>query len=114
MTRTKKIMIIVAIPACVFLLACGNKVKQTDSMANDGLPAAEELQTDTAESSVQNESPKEVESPSSQKVSSSSSSITNRSATYDNMRGFDPASEDDMEDNGMSRYIENNDEEGWD
>ena len=27
----------------------------------------------------------------------------------DNMRGFDPA-----EDNGMSRYMENNDEEGWD
>ena len=33
---------------------------------------------------------------------------------HDNMRGFDPASEDDMEDNGMSRYMENNDEEGWD
>ena len=32
----------------------------------------------------------------------------------DNMRGFDPASEDDMEDNGMSRYMENNEEEGWD
>ena len=32
----------------------------------------------------------------------------------DNMRGFDPASEDDMEDNGMSRYMENNDEDGWD
>jgi hypothetical protein len=32
----------------------------------------------------------------------------------DNMRGFDPASEDDMEDNGMSRYMENNDEEGRD
>ena len=32
---------------------------------------------------------------------------------YDNMRGFDPASEDDMEDNGMSRYVENYDEEGW-
>ena len=30
-----------------------------------------------------------------------------------NMRGFDPASEDDMDDNGMSRYMENNDEEGW-
>ena len=28
--------------------------------------------------------------------------------------GDDPASEDDMEDNGMSRYMENNDEEGWD
>ena len=30
----------------------------------------------------------------------------------DNMRGFDPASEDDMDDNGMSRYMENNDEVG--
>jgi hypothetical protein len=26
------------------------------------------------------------------------------------MRGFDPASEDDMDDNGMSRYMENNDD----
>ena len=33
---------------------------------------------------------------------------------HDNMRGFDPASEDDMDDNGMTRYMENNDEEGWD
>ena len=33
---------------------------------------------------------------------------------YDNMRGFDPASEDDMDDNGMSRYMENNNDEGWD
>ncbi len=32
----------------------------------------------------------------------------------DNMRGFDPASEDDMDDNGMTRYMEVNDEEGWD
>lgn len=30
------------------------------------------------------------------------------------MRGFDPASEDDMDDNGMSRYMEANDDEGWD
>ena len=34
-------------------------------------------------------------------------------SSYDNMRGFDPASEDDMDDNGMSRYMENDDEEGW-
>ena len=34
--------------------------------------------------------------------------------SHDNMRVFDPASEDDMDDNGMSRYMENNDEEGWD
>jgi hypothetical protein len=30
-----------------------------------------------------------------------------------NMRGWDPASEDDTHDNGMSRWSENNDEEGW-
>ena len=53
------------------------------------------------------------------KPASSSRSIRSSSKTYDdddydNMRGFDPASEDDMDDNGMSRYMENNDEEGWD
>ena len=45
---------------------------------------------------------------------SSSRSVRSSSSNYDNMRGFDPASEDDMDDNGMSRYMENNDEEGWD
>ncbi len=29
------------------------------------------------------------------------------------MRHFDPASEDDMDDNGMGRYMENNVDEGW-
>ena len=38
---------------------------------------------------------------------------SNNMPQYDNMRGFDPPSEDDMDDNGMSRYMENNDEEGW-
>jgi len=45
---------------------------------------------------------------------SSNYSRDSREKETDNMRGFDPASEDDMEDNGMSRYMENNDEEGWD
>jgi len=31
----------------------------------------------------------------------------------DGMRGFDPATEDDLEDNGMTRYMENTDERGW-
>lgn len=44
---------------------------------------------------------------------SSSSVDSRRSGHDDNMRGFDPASEDDMDDNGMSRYMENNDEVGW-
>ena len=30
------------------------------------------------------------------------------------MRGFDPASEDDMDDNGMQRYFDANDDEAWD
>ena len=54
----------------------------------------------------------EVKMPSTPTASSSSHS--HESSSYDNMRGFDPASEDDMEDNGMSRYMENNDEKGWD
>ena len=52
-----------------------------------------------------------------QKVSStptsSNSSHSYESSSYDNMRGFDPASEDDMDDNGMSSYMENNDDAGW-
>ena len=47
-------------------------------------------------------------------TSSSRPHSTSSRVKYDNMRGFDPASEDDMDDNGMSRYMENNDEEGWD
>ena len=46
--------------------------------------------------------------------SSNSSSSSNVSDDYDNMRGWDPASEDDTDDNGMSRYMENTDDEGWD
>ncbi len=51
---------------------------------------------------------------SSKTASQSSSSSRKNYNEADNMRGFDPASEDDMDDNGMSRYMENNDEEGWD
>lgn len=46
--------------------------------------------------------------------SKSQPSRRHQSAAQDNMRGFDPASEDDMDDNGMSRYMENDDDEGWD
>lgn len=44
----------------------------------------------------------------------STSSSRNTYKEPDNMRGFDPASEDDMDDNGMTRYMEANDDEGWD
>ena len=47
-------------------------------------------------------------------TTSSTSSRSYESSGHDNMRGFDPVSEDDMDDNGMSRYMENDDDEGWD
>ena len=47
-------------------------------------------------------------------ATSTSASTQPAASETDNMRGFDPASEDDMDDNGMSRYMENNDDEGWD
>ena len=36
-----------------------------------------------------------------------------RERSRDNMRGWDPASEDDLDDNGMDRYSNANDDEGW-
>ena len=69
------------------------------------------IEADTiVETKQEVEEKKEPVSPS-RSTRSSSRSYENKK---DNMRGWDPASEDDMDDNGMSRYMENNDEEGWD
>ena len=46
-------------------------------------------------------------------IAPSSSSPRDEYHKHDNMRGFDPALEDDMDDNGMTRYMEVNDDEGW-
>ena len=97
----------------LFLLSCGNNMRQSEPIVNDEKPIVEQSEPDNMASSVQNEIPK-VEEKTSVPVSSSSSSRSYNSSSNDNMRGFDPASEDDMNDNGMSRYMENNDEEGWD
>ena len=53
MSRMKKIMTVIAISACIVLLACGNKEKQTKPIVVDGLPTAEESQIDTVAASVQ-------------------------------------------------------------
>ena len=67
---------------------------------------------------VETDKPKPVKSSTSKKITGIATSRSSSSRkTYkesDNMRGFDPASEDDMDDNGMSRYMEANDEEAWD
>ena len=95
----------------LLLFSCGNKSRETESIIYDE-SFIEQTGADTVADSVLEESPKTEEKPS--VPTSSSSSRTHKSSNYDNMRGFDLASEDDMEDNGMSRYMENNDEEGWD
>lgn len=97
----------------ISLLSCGNNIRKTEAIINDDYSYVEQLDTDTEVSPVQEEVPKPKEK-SSVPVSSSSSPQSSKSSPYDNMRGFDPASEDDIDDNGMSRYMENNDEEGWD
>ena len=97
----------------LFLLSCGNNSRQTEPIIYDDNPIVEQVEPDTVATAVQNEEPKVEEKPS-VPTNSSSSSRSHKSSSYDNMRGFDPASEDDMEDNGMSRFMENNDEEGWD
>ena len=89
------------------LLACGNR-KESSSTLIDSQTEATYQQPDT----IDMEDSNWVESPSI--TISSASSHSHESGGYDNMRGFDPASEDDMDDNGMSRYMENDDEEGWD
>ena len=97
----------------LIFIACGNKIRQTESVENYNSPVVEQPDTVAMSANVTNNSVNEEHKPSSV-CSSSSSSSRSHKHRYDNMRGFDPASEDDMEDNGMSRYMENNDEDGWD
>lgn len=94
----------------LIIIACGNKIRQTESVDNYSQPDTVAM----SENVPNDNSMDEEKGPSSVCSSSSSSSHSHKPNRYDNMRGFDPASEDDMEDNGMSRYMENNDEDGWD
>ena len=118
----KKIVVILTLS--LLLLSCQNKNKQEYSPTLTETQSEESYQLpDTAVTEEVKERKEEVKVQSTPTASSSShsheSSSYDRSATKGdacqskNMRGFDPASEDDMEDNGMSRYMENNDEEGW-
>ena len=113
MIEGKKVyLMVVTIFLMLLFTACGSKSRQTEPFVHDDNPIVEKVEPDTVATAVQNEAPKVDEKPS--VPASLSSSRTHKSSNYDNMRGFDPASEDDMDDNGMSRYMENNDEEGWD
>ena len=109
------IHITITITLIITIFACGKKSRQAEPIIYDDQSVAELPDSNTALTNVLNERNKNDEIPSSPvKSSPSTSSRHHKSSEYDNMRGFDPASEDDTEDNGMRRYMENNDEEGWD
>ena len=108
--RAKDIIDIVAMLAFVLTCsACGNK-----EGANEfGIVEDQIITSDTVAVPVKVEVEKSVEMPFSPASSSTSTTHVGESPEYNNMRGFNPASEDDMDDNGMSRYMENYDDEGW-
>ncbi len=91
------------------LLACGNSSKPAEQSEFEYVEAAQPDEVDTLASERQD---RLIELPPPPRTPASPSPESKDD--YDNMRGFDPASEDDMPDNGMSRYMENDDEEGWD
>ena len=104
---------ILTILLSLLLFSCGNKSRQVSTPVLPEAPIEESyLQPDTIVTEEEEELQEEVKKPTT--PTSSSSSRSQKSSNYDNMRGFDPASEDDMDDNGMSRYMENDDDNGWD
>ena len=113
MKRIRHISALITLMLIFF--ACGKRSRQAEPLIFDDQPVVELSDSNTISTNVQNERNKNDEISSSPvKSSPSTSSRHHKSSEYDNMRGFDPASEDDTEDNGMRRYMENNDEEGWD
>ena len=103
-----------------FLVGCLGCHQTPPSNYNDSLRNESSISSDEGMATMDSVGEKalndaaEVASKTKPYSSSSSYSSCSDDKDYDNMRGFDPASEDDMEDNGMARYMENNDEEGWD
>ena len=104
---------------CVVLLSCGNKGTKQNAIDWKHIDSVSQVRDSIERADGKNrldsiirEQEKMKKEQSNSNNSSSSRNI--HKVKKDNMRGFDPASEDDMDDNGMSRYMENNDEEGWD
>ena len=108
------------------LLACTNPAHQAKQEIFDEEPSVEQVgevpERDTIAAPVEEKNAptgtestekKERTEKSASAPSSSSYSPRPHQSNDDNMRGFDPASEDDMDDNGMTRYMEANDDEGW-
>ena len=89
-------------------LACGNKSRQVESTT---LKERDYYNIDSLPSMDKSDEGKYDNIPS---PSDDGRHLPHHGSNFDNMRGFDPASEDDMDDNGMQRYFDANDDEAWD
>ena len=104
----------IIIGVALLLLSCGNGRNSEvpiDGGHGIGIDTATVNEIKHYEDSIRT---KESANESTTSIAPSSSSTREEYHKPDNMRGFDPASEDDMDDNGMTRFMEVNDEEGWD
>ena len=103
---------IFVIITAVLLMSCGHDRHQKTVVIDENWGRYSSIfhEDSTLQEAPEKES---TEKPQAAKTSSKAT-IQHTHKASDNMRGFDPASEDDMDDNGMSRYFENNDDEGWD
>lgn len=93
----------------LLLLACENRTPKARKALMDYETGVVQRKPDTV---VQRKAKKADGKGKTERVKPSST-LSDKPSNDDNMRGFDPASEDDLPDNGMSRYMENNDDEGW-
>jgi hypothetical protein len=100
---------IVVIALMMLMVACSHRKNSSDYYPQSDSSfqyESEEKEPDSVIQDVLSKEPVNTES--------SSNSSSRKEKELDNMRGFDPASEDDMDDNGMQRYFDANDDEAWD
>ena len=113
----KKLFIILA-SAAVMLLSCGSRSVERYEETEADAEQVDSLRDETAEEeNYESDVLQQTEATETKGYGSTGSRRSYSSDVEeeeDNMRHFDPASEDDMDDNGMSRFMENNDDEGWD
>ena len=94
--------------AAMFLLSCGNPKETSIETTSPLRDVVDERTTDSLSVNVSEPENVQIEP-----EASPDDSYDDDSDELDNLRGFDPPSEDDMDDMGMQRYMDNNDEEGW-
>ena len=97
----------------VLLISCEKKGQRRYWESYDETPVVERTAPDSITTPTQKDTVKHEDTKKSTEKVNSTGKVNSTSSDYNNMRSFDPASENDMDDNGMSRYMENNDEEGW-